>query len=303
MSIPNDYKPNLAATLTKPELIKFPVYASPKIDGIRCTVFGGVAYSRSLKPIPNEYVQAWVKEFADVLDGFDGELVVGSKTDPNCMQNSMAVMRKSGEPAFCFYVFDVYDPRAPYEERGTILDTLLQHVSPDDPRIALVPQYTATGPGRLVTLEAQFLEWGYEGMMIRRPDSLYKFGRSTEREGGLVKVKRFTDAEAEVIGFVEEMHNGNEAKTDALGHTERSTAKGGLVGKGTLGAFIVADHGKSMTFNIGTGFTAEQRADFWNRRDELLGSLVKYKSFDHGVKEAPRHPVFLGFRHREDTGE
>jgi DNA ligase-1 len=148
--------------------------------------------------------------------------------------------------------------------------------------------------------ESDFLEQGYEGMMIRHPDSRYKYGRSTEREGGLVKVKRFTDAEAEVIGFVEEMHNGNEAKTDALGHTERSTEKAGLVGKGTLGALVVRD-AQGRVFNIGTGFTAVQRADLWLRQPDYLGSLVTFKYFDHGIKESPRHPVFKSFRAKEDT--
>jgi DNA ligase-1 len=51
---------------------------------------------------------------------------------------------------------------------------------------------------------------------------------------------------------------------------------------------------------VGTGFTADQRADFWSRREQLRGQLVKYKHFPHGVKDAPRHPVFLGFRDPED---
>ena len=31
--------------------VKFPVYVSTKLDGIRCLIIDGVAYSRSLKPI------------------------------------------------------------------------------------------------------------------------------------------------------------------------------------------------------------------------------------------------------------
>jgi DNA ligase-1 len=300
--IPQGFKPNLAATLTKPELIKFPVYCSPKIDGIRCVVFGGVAYSRSLKPVPNKHVQAFFDRHADVLDGLDGELVVGSKTGPNCMQNSMAVMRRDGDPNFCFYVFDVYDPRAEYEERLTILETAMQHFMSDDHRINLVGQHLANNADDLATLEAQFLERGYEGLMIRRPDSLYKFGRSTEREGGLVKVKRFVDAEARVIGFVEEMENTNEAKRDALGNVDRSTAKAGLVGKGTLGALVVRDE-QGREFNVGTGFKAIERAYMWEYRETLLGKHVTYKYFDHGIKEAPRHPVFKAFRAPEDMSE
>lgn len=304
--IPQGFKPNLAATLTKPELIQYPVWASPKIDGIRCVIFGGVAYSRSLKPIPNESVQAFVATHAEVLEGFDGELVVGSKTDPNCMQNSMAVMRVHGMPQFCFHVFDVYDPLAAFEVRGTILETLMQHSPPDDAHIALVFQTCVRNAQELAELESRFLEDGYEGMMIRRPDALYKCGRSTEREGGLVKVKRFKDAEAAVVGFVEEMHNTNEATRDALGRTERSAQAGGLVGKRRLGALRVRRtdpyiDAERPVFNIGTGFTAAQREELWARREELVGQLVTFKYFDHGIKEAPRHPVFKSFRAREDV--
>ena len=39
------------------ENIKYPVLCSDKLDGIRCIILNGVAYSRSLKPIRNKYVQ------------------------------------------------------------------------------------------------------------------------------------------------------------------------------------------------------------------------------------------------------
>lgn len=291
----------LAATLTKPELIKFPVWASPKIDGIRCVVFGGIAYSRSLKPIPNEFVQAWVKVFADTLDGMDGELVVGKETDPNCMQNSMAVMRKSGEPDFTFFVFDAVLSGFEFWERsahfaGIGFDRIGAGYTH---RAVTVPQYMVWDADSLDKLEADWLAEGFEGMMIRDHHGLYKYGRSTEREGGLVKVKRFVDAEAEVIGCVEEMHNANEATRNATGGTERSTSKAGLVGKGTLGALVVRD-GQGRVFNIGTGFTAAQRAALWRDNAGLSGTLVTFKHFDHGTVDAPRHPVFKSFRARED---
>ncbi|KWH13560.1 ATP-dependent DNA ligase [Burkholderia territorii] len=309
--IPAGFKPNLAATLTKPDLIKFPVWASPKIDGIRCVFFGGVAYSRSLKPIPNPVVQEFAAAYASLLEGLDGELTVGSPTDANCMQNSMAVMSKSAEPDFTFHVFDVYDGYAPYEHRGDVVEDRVMTFYDRYPEadIKAVPQHLCACAADLDKLEARFLADGYEGMMIRTSDGKYKCGRSTEREGGLVKVKRFVDGEAVIVGFVEEMHNSNEATRDATGRTERSTSKAGLVGKGTLGALVVrktCDHDErvpvGLAFNVGTGFTAAQRRDFWNRRDELIGSFVKFKHFDHGTVDAPRHPVFIGFRHPEDMG-
>ena len=296
--IPALFKPMLAATLTRPELIKFPVYCSPKIDGIRCVVFDGVAYSRSLKPIPNPFVQSWVKEHAALLDGLDGELVVGSPTDPNCMQNTTSgVMKRSGEPDFKFFAFDVVLTGTEFDERDNfVLDQVFRSRTP---RLEAVQQWRIEDSADMDRLEAQFLADGYEGMMVRRLDGHYKYGRSTEREGGLVKVKRFVDAEAVVIGFEEEMRNENEATRGATGRTERSTCKAGLVGKGTLGALVVRDE-LGRTFNIGSGFSAEQRAGYWQTPGDLLGRTVKFKYFDHGIKEVPRHPVFLGFRAPED---
>src|SRR5690606_8348078 len=84
-------------------------------------------------------------------------------------------------------------------------------------------------PHRLINNEAELLDYervtvdaGFEGLILRDPNGPYKYGRSTAREGWMLKLKRFKDSEAEVIGVEEEMHNGNEAKVNALGLTERS---------------------------------------------------------------------------------
>ncbi|WP_259646722.1 ATP-dependent DNA ligase [Burkholderia pseudomallei] len=270
-------------------------------------IFGGVAYSRSLKPIPNEFVQAFVAKYADVLQRFDGELVVGDHTDPNCMQKSMAVMRASGKPNFVFHVFDevpISREFGPHyiDRMQSVADRLLNAVLLGDEfgaRVSAVTQFIPHDQASMDSVETYFLEQGYEGMMIRNPHTLYKCGRSTEREGGLVKVKRFVDGEAVIVGFEEEMHNANEATRNATGRTERSTAQAGLIGKGSLGSFVVRDS-SGRVFNIGTGYTAAQRRDYWHDRDSFVGRVVKFKHFDHGTVDAPRHPVFIGFRHPED---
>ena len=92
------------------------------------------------------------------------------------------------------------------------------------------------------------------------------------------------------------MSNQNEAGKDALGYTERSTHKAGMVPQNTLGALQVRDIVTGVEFNIGSGFTAADRADIWANRHQMRGRLAKYKHFAIGVKEKPRFPVFLGFR-------
>jgi DNA ligase-1 len=141
---------------------------------------------------------------------------------------------------------------------------------------------------------------GYEGLMVRSPDSVYKCGRSTLKEGTLLKIKTFEDAEAVIIGFEELMSNQNEATKDAFGRTERSSHKENMVATGTLGSLVLKDVKTGVEFKCGTGFDAHMRVDMWIHQERLLGQLVTYKKQPSGEHEKPRFPVFKGIRHPDD---
>lgn len=96
------------------------------------------------------------------------------------------------------------------------------------------------------------------------------------------------------------MHNDNEATTNELGHTARSGHQSGLRPANTLGALVVRDVESGVEFRIGTGFDQADRDSLWRAEGGVLGRIVKYKFFPVGVKEKPRHPVFLGFRDKRD---
>lgn len=298
-------KPMLAenADLSK---VVFPVYASPKIDGIRALIKDGCVVTRTLKAVPNGYISDYLSR--EELDGLDGELVVGSETDKNCMQvTTSGVMSRDGEPNFTYWVFDFWaQPDTPYNERYRMLCNAFEYeqsVIRSYPRVRLLPQTRIHGLDELREFEERMLEAGFEGVMIRSMDSPYKYGRSTQKQGYLLKVKRFKDAEAYVIGVQELMHNENEATTDELGYVKRSTEAAGKVPGGVLGSLKCQDVKTGVQFDIGSGFTAEQRADLWSKREEIVSQVVKYKYFDVGVKEAPRFPTFIGFRHEDDCDD
>jgi len=153
---------------------------------------------------------------------------------------------------------------------------------------------------QLLLFEEQMLLLGYEGIVIRDPNGKYKLGRSTAREGGFLRLKRRKTSEFRVTGFLEQMHNANEAKMDKLGYTERSSHQANLVPMGTLGALEVVDVTSGVSFNVGTGFTFQDRDEIWNNRDRYLGQLGTYESLQVGVKDKPREPSFLGWRMKED---
>jgi len=276
--------------------LKYPLMASPKLDGVRCCIRDGQALSRTLKPIPNCSVRRWLG--LPHLNGLDGELIVGSPTSKTCYRDTVSgVMSYEGEPAFTYYVFDLTDYDKGFQERYAELGRAFTNTY----HIRRLPHTIILNEAELLAYEEQQIAEGYEGVILRGMNSPYKFGRSTIKEGGMLKVKRFVDNEAEIIGFEEEMFNGNEATTNELGRTKRSSHAAGKVGKGTLGAFLVRDAATGIEFSVGTGLTADERALCWRDRHALVGELIKYKSFEVGVKDRPRHPVFLGFRDRSDT--
>lgn len=280
--------------------VKFPVLASPKIDGIRGLVKDSKLVTRKLLEVPNRHV--FERLSTPDLEGLDGELCVGPPNAPDLMRKTTSgLMRRDGEPDFTFWVFDLHDePEAPYHKRFGMLEKALTTYIRAKHNIALLPQHEVKDIDALMEFEKRIVESGYEGVIIRSPKSLYKYGRSTAREGILLKVKRFEDSEALIVGFEEEMENTNEATKDNLGRTKRSSAKSGKVGKGTLGAFIARDLRTGVEFSVGGGLTADDRIRFWADRKHLDGRILKYKFFPVGVKEAPRHPVFLGFRDPKD---
>lgn len=229
----------------------------------------------------------------------DGELVVGNPWDKNLMQQTMSgVMSRDGEPKVKWYIFDKWDlPDLKYKHRAWEAKIKAERGSP---HVIWVPHRAIYNQEDLKEFEENAVHLGYEGIMLRAPHGPYKQGRSTLREGYLMKVKRFEDGEAEVIGFKEQMRNDNEATTDARGYTKRSTHADGKTAADALGALSVRDLVTKVEFDVGTGFTAEQRKNLWEGRKYLIGKIVKYKHFPVGVKDLPRFPTFVGFRDRRD---
>lgn len=282
-------RPMLATKVGTADRLKlqFPLYASPKIDGIRAIGWQGKLLSRSGKPIRNKFIQSYAEHF----NGLDGELIVGD----NIQDTTSGVMRINGEPDFRFLVFDLVDNFYPFRKRK---DYLLDHLPA--PRVTLIPHTLINNPKELDSFEQDMIAQGWEGVCLRSPAGMYKFGRSTLREQALLKIKSFEDDEAVVIGCEELMRNTNEATTSPLGYAQRSKTQDGLVPGGMLGNFIVTSWKYTEPFRLGTGFTEAQRIAFWDIRQELIGKIVKFKFFRYGMKDLPRHPVFLSFRDLDD---
>jgi DNA ligase-1 len=122
------------------------------------------------------------------------------------------------------------------------------------------------------------VDQGFEGIMIKDVDAKYECKRSAS----WLKMKPFIEVSLAVTA-VEEGTGRNEGK---------------------LGAIVCEgeDDGKRIVVNCGSGFTDEQRAEFWEAKDTLIGQVVEVRadaatqSQDSETVWSLRFPRFLRFR-------
>jgi DNA ligase 1 len=277
------FKPMLSASLDGVDLstLRYPLMASPKLDGVRCILRDGVAHSRNLKPIRNHFVQ---RELANSY-GLDGELIVGPPTEGLVLNRTQSgVMSYDGEPDFTFWVFDhVGVPSDPFFTRW-------DRLTHSHPRIKTVPHVVIHDVAGLLQYEQECLSANYEGVMLRDPNGPYKHGRSTLNEGYLMKLKRFTDGEGVVASLEEGTRNDNVLTRDALGRAHRTTHKENLVGNGMVGTIVLED---GMRVAPGT-MSHQERRGYWMNQDLIIGKKIHWRAFGYGQKDTPRFPRFYG---------
>lgn len=300
-------KPNLAAPFD-PETIDFDKYqyvADYKYDGIRALIIDGQVKSRNLKDIPNQYIQEELSR--PIFNCLDGELIVGSPTSPTVFrETSSAVRRAEGQPNFTFYVFDSFkNPTADYLTRSLHLIDTAAIVSADDVTpLSFCWPVPIHSFEELDAFEGRAIEQGYEGVMIRRVDRPYKFGRSSNKitDQGLMKLKRVSSSEAIILEVECEYENTNEATINELGYTSRSSHLANRRPKEQVGRLRVADRYTGVEFYVGIfrGYTKDQLEMWWHFRDRLPGKVITYDFFGVGGYDKPRHPVMKGFRDHFD---
>lgn len=310
-------KAMLASNYNEEKLV-FPLGAQPKIDGVRGLNMDGNLTGRSLKSFKNKYST----DFFSIPDfiGLDGEFGAHKETHPRlCSLTTSALSTIEGSPWLMWHVFDYVTEETkdlPYKERYSLLNEhvikmrALQtfgRVSSPWNHIEVVPMFICDNMDKLSELDSLWLSLGYEGTIIRNLNAPHKAGRSTVREGGLLRIKRFVEEEAIVIKINEGEQNNNEAQINELGrqfrssHQENKTANGQV---GSLECIILKDSelfkaGQQITVSKGT-MTEEEAIDYFRNPHKILNQTIKFKHFPKGVKDKPRFPIFQSIRVLED---
>jgi DNA ligase 1 len=234
-------------------------WMSEKLDGVRAYWDG----ERFLSRLGNVYLAPdWFVEKLPKTP-LDGELWGGR----GAFQKTVSVVRRQDRGAgwrdVSFVVFDAPAEAAPFEARQ---EHVLRVCAP-----GLAAHLAAHAQVRCESLthlreELHRVEsLGGEGLMMRKPGSLYEVGRSHT----LLKVKSFKDAEAEVVAHLPGMGKH----------------------KGRLGALecILAD---GTRFSVGTGLSDAER-----NAPPPVGSIVTVRYQELSNDGVPRFPSYVGVRH------
>jgi DNA ligase-1 len=118
----------------------------------------------------------------------------------------------------------------------------------------LVDLDTDAGRQRFEELNQKALDGGYEGIMLKDPDDIYKCKRSH----GWLKQKPYIEVTLKIV--------------DAEEGTKKNVGK--------LGAFVMEgeDSGKQIRVNVGGGYSDKQRQEYWDFKDQCMDQLAEVRA-------------------------
>lgn len=252
-----------------------PYIVQPKYDGVRCRA---VPLGTSITA--NEYILLSSEEniiysvphlnkifrSLELRAEFDGELYCHGMTFEQIVSiTSRTVNLHEDHQRIQFHCFDIVNDQP--QMRRQLLIEALHGLSP---WIRVTPFWLCSDFDEVMRAYDEIISGGYEGIIVRHYAGPYQRKRSTL----VMKFKPKKEDEYKIVGVQEEID------------------KEGLE-KGSLGA-LTCISGDGNLFNVGTGFSAEQRQLLWEVRETLPGRTVKVK-YQHLTtgKQVPRFPVFV----------
>jgi DNA ligase 1 len=266
-----------------------------KLDGVRVITIvypsGHVdQYSRNGKELVNfEHIKAQFAKHAVFLSEpmvFDGEVMSSS------FQDLMKQVHRKSDVAANDAVLNLFDvltlkdfqegvSAVTQSERSRALLQWYTPISDHMPNVTIVGQElidldSTDGRARFNQINADAISGGYEGIMIKDPAAGYECKRTV----AWLKQKPYIEVSLTVVG------------------TEEGTGKN----LGRLGALIVegTDDGKLIRTNVGSGLTDDNRIEYWDNRDTLVGNIVEVRADavtqNQDGSFSLRFPRFKGFR-------
>jgi len=277
-------------TTAKKNNIAFPCFVQPKLDGLRCIMYRN--------PVTGDlHCQSRTGSYFDTMDHiktslgpvfakfphaiFDGELYT---TEIPFEELAGLIKKKKLTPSdkdrLCviqYHIYDVVDETKPFEDRHAMLRKIFAHhaasslLSPHSHHpdhmplfIRLVPTTEAKTPADFRAQFSEFIEGGYEGIMLRNKQGMY---RCNYRSHDLQKYKEFLEDEFSIVGFTQ--GDGRD--------------------KGTIIWICVTKEGKE--FSVRPRGTMEHRRKLFQTGEKYVGKKLTIIYQELTEEGKPRFPV------------
>ena len=269
--------PMLAHDATKhPKKIQFPCMVSRKLDGVRAFVFleDGEIKAFSRKGVQFDLPQTLEADLKSLMETYEIDIMDGEfyyhglslQAIVSATKNSENLNREMIE----FWCFDLPSDE-PWEDRWTNLASLnLSGTS----KVKRVEHEMIDRKEQLPEMLEEFMDEGYEGVMIRNLDGNYLYGK---RSHDLLKLKKFKDSEAKIESVVEDKN-----------------------GEGVLECLWKNESGNMVRFEC------KMRGDHHYRSFENMqtkvGSWINFKYQQETNDGIPQFPVGMSERPCDDDG-
>lgn len=269
-------------------------YISRKVNGVRCLIYfdgknirtasrGATNYDIAIiHIIQHPILEEFFKNHPDAI--LDGEVFKKdwslNKISGICRSQKTVNDGKDLQ----FYWYDIVDLEQSFSERWKIMQEWskelqlsdfdpYKYFSDSDLHIQFLPQELISGFENMKKLHDEWVKEGWEGAVIRNPDSVYKPG---SRGNDWIKIKVYQDAEYPIVGLSEGLRDEDMC--------------------------FVLETPNGQRFNCKPIGDREQKQWYRDHIDELVGKNLTIKYFEmSGVEgsEIPQQPIGICVRDYE----
>ena len=274
---PTPFKPMLAHKYEDYKAkLTYLVNVQPKLDGIRCIVKSDGMWTRNGKQIisaPHIFESLKHHFLANPDLILDGELYYKDRNNFNTICSLVKKTKPNSQDLeeskklIQYWIYDVPSKSGRFDIRKVTLYEFYH-----DEHIVMVETHLAQSEADMLCKYSEYIEQGYEGLMIRTLSGDYENKRSKT----LLKYKTFEDDEFEILDVYE--------------------GQGRLTGM--VGQMLFKIKSGTMFFSTVNG-TQEYLTELWSQKQELIGKKATVKYFELTVDGIPRFPKVVGIRDYE----
>lgn len=249
----------------------------PKFDGLRCFFFFRhgkfeKVLSRNGKPLYNIDYIGWAiaNKNPNINCVLDGEIWGKDWNETSSIVKASKTIKFSGN--INYYIFDIIDIHK-FEKEEVCHTTLIERISKLeelklDGTTHIVKSVLITSVDDAWKRARAFIKEGYEGAVIKRIDSTYKYKRSKD----WLKLKMIDTYDLTIVDTVE--------------------GTGKYIGM--LGALVCMYNDHKV--QVGSGFYDGDRIGLWECRNTLIGKTIEVEAQEITKDGSLRFPVFVRFR-------